>query len=632
MKRDLQINYGILDNIIEQLHTYKNALDKMEASLEKINAFISLNEGESVEAWEDQVRKIKREIKNYRKQIKDLTNLFENYVERTTAYISPLSRNAMMRVDRNDIAYNLDQIRDSIVMNMQDALMATYRSPSFLAAIIDNPTDEDKAKSKSNELKLDRIRSRILFSQTRFHNKMDELYRIHKTKVIEFENTDDAFSDKAANLKNKYTNFWEGVGDVLEVTGEVLGGLLKGIFKGLVGLIGGILILVKDGIVIAASSQIPDPIEPDFLKKEADATIDKYASAAMQAIKDPEGVFEAIGQSFSDTYEKEGIAYLVGNAAPSFIPVAGVVGKLGKVAKVAGKVPASKTKGFSGNIKANIDNLFGGNKAFEGLKNRVSGQISSATSQFTKAVKAPFSNKFVQGALSKARSELAQVGRALGGLKIPVGIEKQVVSTGFNNITIYGLKTKTINDQFSQFAKVVDRVEGGGKAKAEDKGRDFTTPKWSNDGKYDSIRGYKGRDLTNYDGNYLIDPRLVVEMNFKGKSNSGTNAAGWERNAKKFFNTLLKSNPEFWSIDNTALIKRGRVPIVDEQFVKHFPQYNEYLKDPMRHHHIGEGGQAVALPKSLHPGYGGIHNIEKDWGITGIDDEIANRLETFIKN
>lgn len=45
----------------------------------------------------------------------------------------------------------------------------------------------------------------------------------------------------------------------------------------------------------------------------------------------------------------------------------------------------------------------------------------------------------------------------------------------------------------------------------------------------------------------------------------------------------------------------------------------------------GEGGQAAALPKSLHPGYGGIHNIEKEWGITGVDDEIANRLETFRK-
>ncbi|PSA90531.1 transposase [Bacillus atrophaeus] len=155
--------------------------------------------------------------------------------------------------------------------------------------------------------------------------------------------------------------------------------------------------------------------------------------------------------------------------------------------------------------------------------------------------------------------------------------------------------------------------------------------KWSNGGEYDRIRGYTGRDLSKYDNKYLIDPRLVVEMNFKGKGKSGTNAAGWERNAKKFFNTLLKSNPEFWSAENIAKIKRGRVPVVDEQFIKHFPQYADYLKDPMRHHHIGEGGQAAALPKSLHPGYGGIHNVEKEWGITGVDDQIANRLETFRK-
>ncbi|WP_071460604.1 HNH/ENDO VII family nuclease [Bacillus massilinigeriensis] len=257
------------------------------------------------------------------------------------------------------------------------------------------------------------------------------------------------------------------MGDAWEDTWDDISGFFGGLFKGLAGLVGGILVLAKDGIVIAASSQIPDPIEPDFLKKEANTTINKYANAAASALDDPLGVLESIGQSFSDTYEKEGIAYLAGAAAPSFIPVAGVVGKLGKVAKVAGKVPASKTKGFSGNIKANIDNLIGGNKAFSGFKNRVSGQISSAASQFTKALKAPFSNKFVQGALSRARSELAQVGRALGGLKIPVGIEKQVVSTGFNNINTYGLKTKTINDQFSQFAKVGDRVEGSGQNKSK---------------------------------------------------------------------------------------------------------------------------------------------------------------------
>ncbi|WP_100618798.1 hypothetical protein [Bacillus cereus] len=224
---------------------------------------------------------------------------------------------------------------------------------------------------------------------------------------------------------------------------------------------------------------------------------------------------------------------------------------------------------------------------------------------------------------------------ALDAMKnTPIPVAVRMVDTGIGMRLPY-IESSTVGEVAGKFSKVSTAAKDDAYQLAKGTGNKeetFTVPKWSNDGKYDKVRGYRGRDLTKYDEEYLVDPRLVVEMNFKGKTNSGTNAAGWERNAKKFFNTLLKSNPEFWSVENTALIKRGRVPIVDEQFIKHFPQYKEYIKDPMRHHHIGEGGQAVALPKTLHPGYGGIHNVEKEWGITGIDNEIATRLETFINN
>ena len=89
---------------------------------------------------------------------------------------------------------------------------------------------------------------------------------------------------------------------------------------------------------------------------------------------------------------------------------------------------------------------------------------------------------------------------------------------------------------------------------------------------FDAIRGYSGRDLTNYPKEYLIDPRLMVEMNYKGKGASVTNSAGWERNSKKFFKELLKRNPEFWIEKNTSEIRRGRAPELDEHFVKYFPQ------------------------------------------------------------
>ncbi|MEH7356856.1 hypothetical protein V7150_25445 [Neobacillus drentensis] len=36
---------------------------------------------------------------------------------------------------------------------------------------------------------------------------------------------------------------------------------------------------------------------------------------------------------------------------------------------------------------------------------------------------------------------------------------------------------------------------------------------------------------------------------------------------------------------------------------------------PLVLHHIGGCGQAITIPQPLHPGSGGIHNIEKQIGI-----------------
>ncbi|MET3656327.1 hypothetical protein [Sporosarcina psychrophila] len=48
------------------------------------------------------------------------------------------------------------------------------------------------------------------------------------------------------------------------------------------------------------------------------------------------------------------------------------------------------------------------------------------------------------------------------------------------------------------------------------------------------------------------------------------------------------------------------------------------------HHHVGGGGQAVAVPSKLHPGTGGIHNAEKAAGIWRNDNEYAILLEKFL--
>ncbi|MCU5325821.1 hypothetical protein OB976_22555 [Bacillus cereus] len=131
----------------------------------------------------------------------------------------------------------------------------------------------------------------------------------------------------------------------------------------------------------------------------------------------------------------------------------------------------------------------------------------------------------------------------------------------------------------------------------------------------------------------VADEKLVVDMPYIGKGKQSTNSEGWLRDNKYYFNELYKLHPEYFSDANIKNLNNGWAIVNDAVFRRHFPQYDIVgLKGkPLVHHHIGGGGQAMAIPQPLHPGSGGIHNIEKQIGIWGKDQENAERLQVFIK-
>jgi hypothetical protein len=59
----------------------------------------------------------------------------------------------------------------------------------------------------------------------------------------------------------------------------------------------------------------------------------------------------------------------------------------------------------------------------------------------------------------------------------------------------------------------------------------------------------------------------------------------------------------YYSEANIKNLNNGWSIVNDAVFRKYFPQYNiTALKGkPLIHHHIGGGGQALALPQPLHP-------------------------------
>ncbi|MGV3346956.1 hypothetical protein [Bordetella sp. LUAb4] len=65
-----------------------------------------------------------------------------------------------------------------------------------------------------------------------------------------------------------------------------------------------------------------------------------------------------------------------------------------------------------------------------------------------------------------------------------------------------------------------------------------------------------------------------------------------------------------YSDSNKQLIKGRAAPVVDEVWVRYFPEHKDYLGSGLVHHHLDYGPMAIPLPKDLHgkqPGWGVWH-------------------------
>jgi RHS repeat-associated protein len=100
---------------------------------------------------------------------------------------------------------------------------------------------------------------------------------------------------------------------------------------------------------------------------------------------------------------------------------------------------------------------------------------------------------------------------------------------------------------------------------------------------------------------------------------NGYNSAGYPRNAIWFFKQQLAAKPEMFSETNKFNINvLGRVPEVDEQWVKHNPAHASYMKQKIHHHHIDGKNMVAGIPEGLHrDAYGELHPYAVGKGIRG---------------
>src|SRR5699024_6015683 len=92
---------------------------------------------------------------------------FENYVSEAASYISPLSRNEMMRLSRIYISASLHQMEMGVEGNIHSGLQRILQEPNtLLYELLEDLNDAEQDASDYNKRQLERIEDSIQSTQS----------------------------------------------------------------------------------------------------------------------------------------------------------------------------------------------------------------------------------------------------------------------------------------------------------------------------------------------------------------------------------------------------------------------------------------------------------------------------------
>ena len=363
MKRDIRINYGVLEDITDDMRKYRDALHIMTDVIKTVNSELENNKGKSIEELKKLSKSIYKDIDRCKDELNSLYRIFSGYCNDMQSIISPINKSKLMQVDRNDIWFNMKQIKNSCtsIKNLNKSGNASI-GYSYLTK-----NKEKIQNEKNNYNKMKEIWSAINKYGGRINTAYSDIERIYNKKIVSYENMDDTYAKKAKTLYSKYTNTFEALRSIAITTGKNIISPVKGLVVGLwdtaVGIAGlvigaGKLVVMEAGALIGVAVDKITGKVPKWLKYCMDKS-NQYNDMIGAVLKDPGIIVEGIGQDISDKIEEEGIVYSTGYIVGSLLGFKGL-DKLGKVAKAS--KAAKKAKGIEKISKAddvaNVDGVY----------------------------------------------------------------------------------------------------------------------------------------------------------------------------------------------------------------------------------------------------------------------------------
>ncbi|MGO5066445.1 MULTISPECIES: hypothetical protein [unclassified Clostridium] len=288
----------------------------MEASLNYIKAEINTSTGESIDSLLNNYELLIKNIGICKEELNDLRKILSDYINEMSGYAQAIHRASLIRVDRNDVWWNIKSM-EGIINQITDEQMRWGYNYS-------GSWSSDKDVIEREEHNGRQIES-INHIGENLNQKIQEIYAIHNSKAIPFENTDDALRDRAWNMYLKFTGFGDWVGDFLGFLDKSFNNIIDGVLKGLTDLVVGLAQLAIGAVEYVGSCAVvvlcePFGGAPDWIKNKMDSGNELILSI----LKDPALIIEGIAQDASDAVDEKGICYSVGYLSGTFLGTKGL--------------------------------------------------------------------------------------------------------------------------------------------------------------------------------------------------------------------------------------------------------------------------------------------------------------------
>ena len=314
MKRDIRINFGVMEDVITNISEYYDALSDIDISIRNIKRILGENTGKSIDSLTSNYDELTEDIEDCKSELSEVRQLLSNYLNEMGGYIQPVYRSSIMQVDRNDVWANLHSIENSVMGLVQSIAHSRNNCAGSFTF------DEEKVKNeRANYEIIEGINSDVNTTLNKLNSKIDELWNIYNHKIVPFENTDDAFKGKAKETYFKIAGFGDIVGDFISNFGEFAGDIFSGVVNSIFDLVKGVVSLVKGAICYLGSTVVvlvsqPFGDNPSWAKDAKDY-FNNTNNLIGNILDDPMIILEGMVQEASDIIDQKGICYSTGYVA-----------------------------------------------------------------------------------------------------------------------------------------------------------------------------------------------------------------------------------------------------------------------------------------------------------------------------